>query len=479
MNQSKEEFKMDFENKNKIAFENIEEYKKAFNNMEAELLSKQYEISSINNALQECKKFTEILQQECENLNNKNIELINEKSTLDKKHQTEIEKLESTYKKKINEYEIQIEKLSSQNLESIKTQIENDYKKKYDETLFLKDQEILEKKQNIENLNNDLILLEKRANDEKELMQKDIDTLRNIHKTQTDDLYNRIQMLKRNNSNKNSDEAYLILKNEMEKAKQQINFLNRENLRLKKDNESLLKEKNTLNINFVTLNNKLEFDEKKNGFEINRLKNNIENLKTENNSLKNDIQMKDKEIHNFFNEKMKLKNKISSKEMECLELKNEVNILNDLVKSHQESLDNNLISNYKNKKEMILEEKKMEDRYKKEIDELNMKLRGTKNMDDLEDIINDKDEEINKLKNKIKQIENDVVDDLKYKYKDAIKKKQFYKSQCKEANQKIEKLYKRLTPEQQKEFKNIFNTENSDIINSNNNFFEVSQSGFV
>jgi chromosome segregation ATPase len=309
-------------------------------------------------------------------------------------------------------------------------------------------------------------------------MQKDIDTLRNIHKTQTDDLYNRIQMLKRNNSNKNSDEAYLILKNELEKAKQQINFLNRENLRLKKDNESLLKEKNTLNINFVTLNNKLEFDEKKNGFEINRLKNNIENLKSENNSLKNDIQMKDKEIHNFFNEKMKLKNKISSKEMECLELKNEVNILNDLVKSHQESLDNNLISNYKNKKEMILEEKKMEDRYKKEIDELNMKLRGTKNMDDLEDIINDKDEEINKLKNKIKQIENDVVDDLKYKYKEAIKKKQFYKNQCKEANQKIEKLYKRLNPEQQKEFQNIFNTENSNIINSNNNIFEVSQSGF-
>ena len=127
---------------------------------------------------------------------------------------------------------------------------------------------------------------------------------------------------------------------------------------------------------------------------------------------------------------------------------------------------------------MILEGKKMENRYKKEIDELNMKLRGTKNMDDLEDIINDKDEEINKLKNKIKQIENDVVDDLKYKYKDAIKKKQFYKSQCKEANQKIEKLYKKLTPEQQKEFQNIFNSDNSNIINSNN-FFEVSQSGFV
>jgi len=478
MNQSKEEFNIGFENKNKIAFDNIEEYKKAFNNMEAELLSKQYEISSINNALQECKKITEILQQECENLNNKNISLINEKSTLDKKYQTEIEKLESSYKKKINEYEMKIQKLSLQDLESMRTQIENDYKNKYEESIFIKDQEIIEKNHIIENLKNELILLEKSQKDELEFMKKDMDTLRNIHKSETDDLYNRIQILKRNNSSKNSDEAYLFLNNELEKAKQQINFFNRENLRLKKDNESLLKEKNTLNINFVTLNNKLTFDEKKNGFEINRLKNYIENLKSENNSLKNDIQLKDKEIDNFFNEKMKLKNRISSKEMECLQLKNEINILNNIVKSHQESLNNNLISNYKDKKEMILEGKKMENRYKKEIDELNMKLRGTKNMDDLEDIINDKDEEINKLKNKIKQIENDVVDDLKYKYKDAIKKKQFYKSQCKEANQKIEKLYKKLTPEQQKEFQNIFNADNSNIINSNN-FFEVSQSGFV
>ena len=478
MNQSKEEFNMDFEKKNKIAFENIEEYKKAFNNMEAELLSKQYEISSINNALQECKKITEILQQECENLNNKNISLINEKSTLDKKYQTEIEKLESSYKKKINEYEMKIQKLSLQDLESMRTQIENDYKNKYEEIIFIKDQEIIEKNHIIENLKNELILLEKSQKDELEFMKKDMDTLRNIHKSETDDLYNRIQILKRNNSSKNSDEAYLFLNNELEKAKQQINFFNRENLRLKKDNESLLKEKNTLNINFVTLNNKLTFDEKRNGFEINRLKNNIENLKSENNSLNIDIQLKDKEIDNFFNEKMKLKNRISSKEMECLQLKNEITILNDIVKSHQESLNNNLISNYKDKKEMILEGKKMENRYKKEIDELNMKLRGTKNMDDLEDIINDKDEEINKLKNKIKQIENDVVDDLKYKYKDAIKKKQFYKSQCKEANQKIEKLYKKLTPEQQKEFQNIFNSDNSNIINSNN-FFEVSQSGFV
>ena len=243
MNQSKEEFNIGFENKNKIAFENIEEYKKAFNNMEAELLSKQYEISSINNALQECKKITEILQQECENLNNKNISLINEKSTLDKKYQTEIEKLESSYKNKINEYEMKIQKLSLQDLESMRTQIENDYKNKYEESIFIKDQEIIEKNHIIENLKNELILLEKSQKDELEFMKKDMDTLRNIHKSETDDLYNRIQILKRNNSSKNSDETYLFLNNELEKAKQQINFLNRENLRLKKIMNHCLKKK--------------------------------------------------------------------------------------------------------------------------------------------------------------------------------------------------------------------------------------------
>ena len=167
---------------------------------------------------------------------------------------------------------MKIEKLSLQDLEGMQTQIENDYKNKYEENLFSKDQEILEKNRNIENLNNDLILLEKRANDEKELMQKDMDTLRNIHKTETDDLYNRIQMLKRSNSSKNGDENYLRLKNELEKAKQQIFFLEKENFNLKNNNNSLLKEKNTLNIKFVTLNNKFALEEKKNGFEINRLK---------------------------------------------------------------------------------------------------------------------------------------------------------------------------------------------------------------
>ena len=58
------------------------------------------------------------------------------------KYEKEIENLELKYKKKINDYELQISNFSSFN---IKNKIENDYKNKYDEIIFAKEQEIFEK----------------------------------------------------------------------------------------------------------------------------------------------------------------------------------------------------------------------------------------------------------------------------------------------------------------------------------------------
>ena len=54
-----------------------------------------------------------------------------------------------------------------------------------------------------------------------------------------------------------------------------------------------------------------------------------------------------------------------------------------------------------------------------------------------------------------------------------LKKKNFYKNQCKQANEKIDKIIKKLNPEQLNEFESLFNT------NKNNNIFEISQSGAV
>ena len=54
-----------------------------------------------------------------------------------------------------------------------------------------------------------------------------------------------------------------------------------------------------------------------------------------------------------------------------------------------------------------------------------------------------------------------------------VKKKNYYKNQCKETNEKVEKLLSKLSPEQEKEFKSIFNIDNKKY----NNILEISESG--
>jgi hypothetical protein len=245
MDQSKTLNKLDFDLTNYNQFEreingNNEEYRKALSNLENNLQKKEYEISTISRLYQNLKQINEQLRKECENLNEKNILLINDKSLLEKKYETEIENLELKYKKKINDYEIQISNFSSFNMDHIRIKTENDCKEKYEEIIFNKDKEILEKNQIIEQLKNDINYLEENFQFEKESLLKDMNTIKNLHKTETNDLLQRIQLLKNNNpGNANIDNAqFLHIKNELNNVKRQINLLNAENFKLKKENES-------------------------------------------------------------------------------------------------------------------------------------------------------------------------------------------------------------------------------------------------
>ena len=132
-----------------------EEIRKQLNNLKNNLQKKEYELTSINNLYEEIKKVNIQLRQECENLNEKNITLINDRTSMEKKFEDEIENIEMKYKKKINEYEIQLKNYSSFNIDNIKNRIENEFKNEYDEKIYLKDKEILEKNQKIEQLTND------------------------------------------------------------------------------------------------------------------------------------------------------------------------------------------------------------------------------------------------------------------------------------------------------------------------------------
>ena len=456
---------------------NNEEIRKQLNNLKKNLQKKEYELTSINSLYEEIKKVNIQLRQECENLNEKNIYLINDRSSMEKKFEDEIENIEMKYKKKINEYEIQLKNYSSFNIDNIKNRIENEFKNEYDEKIYLKDNEILEKNQIIEQLTNDYTLLKDNSQIEKELLIKDMNTLKNLHRTETNDLLQRIQLLKESKDIGTlslDNDNFLHIKYDLDNSKRQINLLSNENYKLKREKESLLKEKNELKMYNLILSDKLKLEEKKNEFEIKRLNITLDNLRIENNSLKNENKQNENKIKDYYIERKNIKNDLSNKELECQQLKNEINILNNLLKTHQDEFDNNLTENYKIQNEIILNGRKNEEKYKKEIEDLKIKLNENKNMEDYEEIINDKEEKIIKLKKKIKELENDSEGEAKLikNYKDAIKKKKYYKDQCKEANEKLSKLIEKLNPDQIKEFQNLFGK-------NNNNILEISQSGII
>jgi chromosome segregation ATPase len=266
----------------------------------------------------------------------------------------------------------------------------------------------------------------------------------------------------KNNNQKNlntiDNEQFLRVKNELQNAKHQLNILSKENFKLKKDNEILLKEKNKYKSDLLVLEGNKKFEDKKNETEIKRLNNSIDNLKEENSILRNSNKEKDNEIKKLYTEKINLSNNLSNKELQVHQLLNEINILNDLLKDHQDELEKNLVQNYKSKKESQLRERMNEESYKKEIEDLKYKLKGNMDFDKIEEILSDKDNEIHILKNKILEIETNTSNEgnLIKKYNDMVTKKNLYKKKCREANEKIEKLLRILNPEQEEEFKKIF-----------------------
>ena len=456
----------------------IEQYVKALRDLEIEVQKKEYELSSIHNLYQELKKLNINLTQEYEKLNEKNISLISEKKDLEKKHELEIESLTANFRKKETDYQLKISNFSSFNTMSLKNKIEDDLVNQYEEKLLAKDQEILEQNKIIDKLKQDNELILDQFQFEKEGLLKDINTLKNLHKTESLDLLQRIQILKNNNQkniNSIDNEQFLRIKNESESDKHQINLLKKEIFRLKKNNEILAKEKNEIKSNFLILEGNKKFEEKKSETEIKRLNNKVENLTEENNLLRNNNKEKDNEIKKLHVELINLSSKFSNKELECQQLLNEINVLNDLLKTHQDELENNLIQNYKNQKENQLKERMKEEILKKEIEDLNQKLKGNINLNNIEEILTDKDNEITKLKNKIITFETSISNEgnIRKKYNDMVKKKNYYKNQCKETNEKIEKLLNKLSPEQEKEFKSIFNIDNKKY----NNILEISESG--
>lgn len=86
---------------------------------------------------------------------------------------------------------------SSININTLRNQIENDYKNEYKEIIFSKEKEISDKNDIINKLSKEKSLLEEQYQIEINSIMEDMNTLKNIHKTETNELLQRIQLLKK------------------------------------------------------------------------------------------------------------------------------------------------------------------------------------------------------------------------------------------------------------------------------------------
>ena len=260
-----------------------------------------------------------------------------------------------------------------------------------------------------------------------------------------------------------------------------LNELTNECDKLRHEKELLTIEKNDVKLELLKIRDSQNFSMKKLETDNERLVNLFENLKNENLILNNTINGKDAKIKDLLNEKLNLSNKINSYELEFQNYTAEIQTLRKELMDHDEEMNRNFLETDKEKKELIFTNKKDKENYQKQIEELIMQLKEAKAINKINDdkgnsyfdiggdyksLLQRKENEINKLKEKIKNLEKEsglnenskAYRDLLKKYNELKEKKNEYKLQCKLANENMEAFIKKLNPAQQKEFMNIIQT---------------------
>ena len=465
-------------------FESNFEFKKALNKLENELQKKGYELTSLTKLYQDLKNLHNQVKKENNDLTNKLISVRNEMTNNDKKHQKELESIKSNFNNQKDIYEKKIKKLSEYNPNELRRNIEITTENKFKQELILKGQEIEQLTQEIEvqRQRNELLSIEYETF--KSDMVNEMNTLKEFHKNEISNLLQQIQLSEdsKNIDNDNSGKANLnTLKSELDTTRHQLNELTNECDKLRHEKELLTIDKNDVKLELLKIRDSQNFTMKKLEAENERLVNMCENLKNEKVILNNTINGKDEMIKDLLNTRLNLSNKLKSYESEFQNYTAEIQTLRKELMEHDEEMNRNFLETDKEKKELIFTNKKDKENYQKQVEELLMQLKEAKTInkisdnkensffgigEDYKNLSQRKDNEINKLKEKIKNLEKEAglnenskqYKDLLKKYNELKEKKNEYKLQCKLANENMETFIKKLNPAQQKEFMNIIQT---------------------
>ena len=407
------------------------------------IAQKDMEIDDLNNTLNDIKRRNELIIAEYETFKTDAIKELNTQREI---HQNEVKDL-------MHKIEIQNDKVSNN--------IDKDTFREIKNELDAARKHVNELTNEIDNLRRDKEQLTIERNELKMNSMKEVDKERFNNKFLTTE-------------NERNSALLMQAKKELDISRMQLNEKTNEIKDLIKDKMDLVKqlhenenEFQNFKTEIITLRNRLESHEKE---MTENLKQTHEEHKITLFKEKTDKENYQKQIEDLTNElkdvKINFKNyhESSSNEMKNLErdyymLQEEKRMLLQQKTDLQNDL-NNLHNDYEIKANAAQE-------YEREYFNIESKYRQVCQREAA--LINEKNDFERKLRDKSKQIENlndyvngmkNASDDKAYaalmkKYKEAIKKKKYYKTQCKIANENISNIIKKLNPDDKKRMEEI------------------------
>ena len=425
-------------------FENNYELRKALNKLENELQKKDYELNLITNLYQDLKSLNEKSRKECDDLNIKLNTVRIDMRNIEKNYQSEIDALKLNYSKETEIYNNKILKLSEYNPTNLQKNIEYKIENKYKQNLTLKDKEIedLTNKLNQMELKYELLLSE--YEEFKILAQSELDTQKIFQQNEINNLLEKIRLSEEMNSNMNNkgenSDTIIQLKNELDNTRRQVTELNNEIDQLRHDKELLIIERNEHKINLIKERDSQNFNNKNIEITLNKANTTIENLNRQIDMLNNSLKERDFKINDLLKQKQNLNEKLANKDIENEETKNIIHNLKNILKNNEEEYNKIFSEKEKIRKESLVKERQEKENLQKQIDDLSLKLKDVNNQ---------------KIKKENFEGSSKGNKELLYKLKMMIEKKNEYKIKCKMANENIEKIIKILDENQQKEFEKI------------------------
>ena len=359
-------------------FEEIREYKTVISRLETQLQQKEIELSSIRNLYDDLKKFNENLRKQVNEDNAKIIALRNELQNKEKNYENQLASMKSDFDKKEEIYQEKITKISAYNPDGQRNKIKNEIAIEFNQILMQKDNEIEQQQNIIKEINTKYELLIAEYETFKNDALREINTQREVHKTEMNNLINKIQIQNDKTGSNIDKDIFREMKNELDQSRHQISELTSEVEKLRREKESLTIERNDIKLNTMRDNDKEKFNNKVLFSENERNKILIENMKNEIQNYKSSINRRDTEIKDLMNEKLNLVKQLHENEAEFQDLKSEVITLRNLIEVREKEMMNDIVYNEREKKESLFREKADKENYQKQIEDLSTQLKDVK-----------------------------------------------------------------------------------------------------